>query len=119
MRRLLEQDSPGEKLTVSRHLCKFTNGDKAYYLEWSTVADAPTTFGMSLGEFRRYYRMQYGRAAMGEFDRRMERVEAKGTSSMIHDSLDELLEGNRAGKGESHLSREEIVDWYCRKGEIP
>jgi hypothetical protein len=41
---------------MGRFICKFEDKDDVYYLEWSTVVDAPVTFGMSLEEFKEYYR---------------------------------------------------------------
>jgi hypothetical protein len=37
------------------YICKFQDGEKAYYLEWSTIVDAPITTGMSLQEFKQHY----------------------------------------------------------------
>jgi hypothetical protein len=47
----------------------------------------------------------------------MDRVEAKGVSARDYDSLDALISGNRAGKGGSCLSKEQIIEWYCRRAE--
>jgi hypothetical protein len=86
-----------------------------WYLEWSTVVDAPVTYGMTRDEFTAYYRDQYGRQGMegGDFAQRMERVETKGTSSLLDKSVDETLAGNRAGKDETRITREQIVQSYC------
>lgn len=48
---------------------------KDHYLEWSTVVDAPVTFGMLLPEFKEYYRDEYGRDGYRELKHRLERVE--------------------------------------------
>lgn len=45
----------------------------------------------------------------------MGRVEAKGVSAYVYDSVDELIEGNRAGRDETCLSKEQIIEWYCRR----
>ena len=86
-----------------------------HYLEWSTVVDAPVTFGMTLEEFTEYYQAEYGRSGMREFEDRMERVQEKGTSAFLYDSADDLIAHNRAGKNETCLSKEQIIDYYCRK----
>ena len=83
-----------------------------YYLEWSTVVDAPTTYGMPLDEFRDFYRDEYGKSGMGELDQRLKRVEDFGTSSIIV-SLEDLLEHNRAGPDETSIGRQEILETYC------
>jgi len=84
-----------------------------YYLEWSTVVDAPVTFGMSLDGFRVYYQAEYGNAGLPVLMKRLERVESKGISSLIHESADDLLTFNRAGPNESTLTRDEILTAYC------
>lgn len=83
------------------------------YLEWSTVVDAPVTWGVDRKDFEKWYLREYGESCRDEFDRRMIRVEEKGTSSFMHDSLDEVLKGNRAGPGETSLSKDEIYQEYC------
>ncbi len=100
---------------MPRYICKFEDGDKNYYMEWSTVVDAPVTWGLSLEEFEDHYRQKYGDEGMRYLPNRMERVEAKGTSSELHDSLEDLIGGyNRAGKNETFLTLEQIVDSFCR-----
>lgn len=84
------------------------------YLEWSTIVDAPVTRGMTLEDFKIYYLKSYGELALSELKKRLERVESKGTSSQIYESLDALIEGNRAGEDESELTKQEIIDKYCR-----
>jgi hypothetical protein len=101
---------------MGRFICKFDDGPTAYYLEWSTVVDAPVTFGMSLDEFKAYYRDEYGRQGMDfGFEERMKRVEEKGTSSQLDSCVDDVISGNRAGKDETCLSKEQIIEWYCRR----
>lgn len=88
------------------------------YLDYSTVCDAPITYGMTLDEFKTYYRDEYGRAGAKDLDDRLSRVEAKGTSSHIHANLAALLRSNRAGRGETCLTIEQIVDYYAvRRGK--
>jgi len=99
---------------MPKFICKFTEGDQSWYLEWSTVVDAPTVFGMSLEEFKEYYKDEYGRQGMWDFDKRLERVEAKGTSSMMHNSVEEVISGNRAGKDETELTLKQIISYYCK-----
>lgn len=95
---------------MPRYLCKVQDGDKAYYMEWSTITDSPVTTGMPLEELKEQY-------CDDDFEDRMKRVEAKGTSSRLDDSFDKLISGNRAGKNESCLSKEQIIEWYCRRAE--
>jgi hypothetical protein len=102
---------------MGRFICKVTDpqDNKDYYLEWSTVVDAPVTWGMTLEKFEEYYREEYGRRSMDfEFIERMDRVEKKGTSSRLDDSFDDVISCNRAGKNDTNLTKEQIIDAYCR-----
>lgn len=100
---------------MPKYICKFQDKDQDYYLEWSTIVDAPVTFGVSLDEFKNYYRQQYGNQGMAELQGRLKRVEEKGTSTLEGGSLDELIRGNRAGRNEQTYTKEQIIEWYCRK----
>jgi hypothetical protein len=82
------------------------------YAEWSTVVDAPITSFMPKDEFERWYEREHGRSAMAGLPERMERVEATGTSSLL-DTLDDLIAGNRAGKGETTLTKDELWAVYA------
>lgn len=108
---------------MPRFICKVASEEQSWYLEWSTVVDAPVTYGMSLEEFKEYYKDEYGRSSLDELAKRLERVEVKGTSSMIHESAEDVMDWNRAGKDGSSLSRQQIIDVYCTRiipeGERP
>jgi hypothetical protein len=100
---------------MPRYIAKFTDKETKtdYYLEWSTIVDAPVTYGVSLDEFKEYYKTQYGSHGFKDLDERLERVEAKGTSSQIDENINDLIEGNRAGVDEEELTYDEIVREYC------
>lgn len=85
-----------------------------YYLEWSTIVDAPVTYGMSLEDFKLYYEHEYGQVGKEGLPARMHRVEGKGVSSEIDDNVMDLIRHNRAGKNESTLTHEMILENYCR-----
>lgn len=89
-----------------------------YYLEFSSVVDAPVTFGMSLADFKLYYQEAYGSDGMRELDAQLERVEAKGTSSFIDASAADAMSFNRAGPNESCLTLDEIYQAYCLRVPI-
>lgn len=89
--------------------------NKDYYMEWSTVVDAPVTYGLRLDEFTEYYRSEYGEHGMIDLDKRFKRVEEKGISGHHpFDNLEALFEFNRAGKNEACLDKEGILEQYCR-----
>jgi hypothetical protein len=100
------------------YIIKLEDGKKEYYLEWSTIVDAPVTFGMSKEDFLKHYVHEYGhsRTILSELDRRMERVEETGTSARDR-TLAQVLEFNRAGPSEKCLTREQIIQKYCRRVE--
>lgn len=87
-----------------------------HYLEWSSIVDAPVTHGMTLEEFKAYYRDEYGRNDFElKFPRRLARVEQKGTSAHDSADVDDLIWGNCAGPGGTQLHREEIIEFYVRR----
>lgn len=94
---------------MPRHIAKI----KDKYLEWSTVVDAPVTYGMALGEFTEYYKDEYGDQGLGRLSDRLDRVNQKGTSSHLDDSVESLVCGNRAGPSETELTLDEIYQVYC------
>lgn len=88
---------------------------KDKYFEWSTVVDAPITYGMSKSQLEEYIKNEYGRQGLGALPERLKRVEEKGHSfrggyGMM--TLDELLACNRAGEKEEELTAEQIYDKY-------
>jgi len=96
------------------YLCKLEHKGQAYYLEWSTIVDAPTTYGMSLEKLRKFVEEERGRYGIEELEKRLKRVEQKGTSA--HDNyitVDFLIAGNRAGEGNRKLSKKDIIEKYC------
>lgn len=85
-----------------------------FYLEWSTIVDAPVSLGMPLSEFQGWYQAKYGSDGMRDLPDRLARVEKTGTSSHNGQTADDLLSGNRAGPDEDELTRDELVAAYCR-----
>jgi hypothetical protein len=83
-----------------------------YYLMWSTVVDAPVTYGMKLDEFKDWYLKEYGRSGMLDLEDRLDRVEEAGTSALDED-IESLLSGNRAGDDEEELTLDELYRRYC------
>lgn len=105
---------------MARTIIKLSEGEQSWYLEFSSVVDAPVTDGMSLEEFKEYYRDEYGRSSMEEMEKRLAEVEAKGTSSRMYDSAEAVLRYNRAGVNETQLTIQQIIDHYCKRiGDPP
>lgn len=84
---------------------------KDYYLEWSTVVDAPVTRGMSLDEFKEYYRNHSG-DRVDSLDVRLLRVEKTGTSA-FNETLKSVIADNKAGENGKHLTFNELLGKYC------
>lgn len=86
---------------------------KDKYLEWSTVVDAPVTYGGTLEEFKEYYLNEYGSSSLANFEERLERVEQVGTSERGAKNLAYTIGVNRAGPKETCLTEDEIYQKYC------
>lgn len=97
---------------MPRYIIKLDTPHGPRYMEWSTVVDAPVTYGVPLERFKAYYRERYGTEGMKELPERLERVERTGTSDMIG-TLDGLISCNRAGDKEEELTMEQIIERYC------
>jgi hypothetical protein len=97
---------------MPQFIIKLPDKGTDYYLVWSTVVDAPITCGMSLEEFKDYYKHEYGRTGMEQLEDRLKRVEENGCSA-YNETLDDLPICNRAGEHESHLTKEQILKRYC------
>ena len=92
------------------------DGRKKWFLEWSTIVDAPTSKGMKYDEFCEWYVERYGTASRSDLYERMERAKTRGTSSMVGDTVESLIAGNRAGPNEKTLTLQQIIDRYCKEG---
>lgn len=99
---------------MGRCICHLPNGN---FLEWSSVVDAPVTYGMPRAQFDSYMREEHGRHYFeNDHPRLMARAVKYGTSSRIHPSLEDLVSFNRAGPKESCLTLDEILSRY---GQVP
>lgn len=88
-----------------------------WYFEWSTIVDAPVTYGMTLESFKEYYKFEYGAQGMIGLPARLERVEETGTSALPRQTADQLITFNRAGDKEENLSKDLILEKYILKEE--
>lgn len=90
-----------------------------HFFLWSSIVDAPVTFGMTRHEFEEHWRDEYGRRGLEDLGPRIERALAKGTSSMLHPSLLALTRFNRAGFKGNTLTFDEIIRIYLVEGRDP
>lgn len=72
-------------------------------LIWSTVVDAPITYGMTEAALREYIKEEEGQSGLRELDDRLERVRTKGTSSYDDATWQDTIRFNRAGPNETEL----------------
>jgi hypothetical protein len=88
---------------------------KDKYLEWSTIVDAPTTYGEDLETFKKRYIEREIERIKVDLEKRLARVEKQGTSCQTRLTVEVLIEFNRAGDDESELSIDGIYEKYCTK----
>lgn len=86
------------------------------YLLWSNATDAPCGPAMTLDELRAYTKEEHGAAGLRDLEERLVRVEAHGTSSMLREDAAQTMWLNRAGAGETPLTREQLVEYFVRRG---
>lgn len=89
---------------MARYIVKV--GDR--YGEWSTIVDAPATVLGTREQFEEFYLAEYGKQGMKGLPARMERVESRGTSSMLDMSAEETVSLNRYGENETELSPDDV-----------
>jgi hypothetical protein len=99
---------------MGRCIIRVTHNRVPKYLEWSSVVDAPVTYGMTREEFKTYALAEYGRREGGgeDFDARLDRADKTGTSA-IGWTLDDIISCNRAGPHETCATLDDIVRIYC------
>jgi hypothetical protein len=98
---------------MSRYIVAVPDNERGHlwWLEWSTVVDAPITSAMQWRNFKVYYRNEYGNNGLAELPRRLRRVAETGCSAGI-ETLQELSQFNRAGPEETH--EPDLLKW-CRE----
>lgn len=99
---------------MPRFIVKF----KDKYMIFSTIVDAPVTYGMTIGELEDYVRMTHGQSGLDDLPKRLERVERYGSSSMGKRSAEDVMGFNRAGPNEDCLTMEEIYQAYVLRKPI-
>ena len=88
---------------------------KDKYFEWSSVVDAPVTYGMNKKELKEYIKSEYGNQGLKELPQRLKRVKEKGSSWASGEDLKDTIDFNRAGEHEEQISKEEIYEKYTKK----
>lgn len=91
---------------------------KDFYLIWSSVVDAPISFGMNRAELEKWLKEEYGRAGLSDWLRMIPRVDEIGTSFYEHGSVKQTTRYNRAGPKGARLTLDEIYTAYCLQEPI-
>lgn len=101
---------------MGRGIVKLTDDEKNdWFLEWSTVVDAPVTYGMTLKDFTEHYIEEFGETGERELAPRLERVARNGHSFLgdHHGDVINVIGGNRAGQNGTELTYRQLVAAYC------
>lgn len=98
---------------MPKYILKIDTKPEPKYLEWSTIVDAPTTYGVTLDEFKYYYLKRYGTEGFKDLQERLDRADKTGSSCAYGTTLEDTISGNRAGPNETELSLEQIIETYC------
>ena len=88
------------------------------YLMWSTIVDAPITYGMTFEQLVKYYAKKYEHSDEDSFREKMMKIDEDGTGFQIGTNTNQIGEYNRAGPNESLLSIDEIYKSYCKREKI-
>jgi hypothetical protein len=96
---------------MGRSILKLETPKGPRYLEYSSIVDAPITWGLTLEVFEQYYKEEYGQQGLNGLVERMFRVEMTG-SSMWGSSLEETIRCNRAGLNGTELTIQQFTEFY-------
>ena len=99
---------------MSRYIVKLPHAERPY-VEWCSIVDAPRTRGITHFELEEHIKEEYGNEGLREMPARMARVEEHGTSGYDGETAENSIEANRAGAGETCLTMEQLVDFYCER----
>lgn len=67
------------------------------YFQWSSVVDAPKTYGLTRDELKQYFIEEAAERAGNDFDEMADKAEANQTSWSNY-TIANLVEGNRIGE---------------------
>lgn len=95
---------------MGRSFVKHTVAGVDKYLIWSSIVDAPITYGGTLEQIRNYWKSEFGRVGLEELDRDI----ASGRKWWR--TVEEMVDCNRAGKDETKLTAEAIVKHFFVDG---
>lgn len=98
---------------MAEYFVKLSRGEKSWILRWSSIVDAPTHVFDDEAELTEWYREEYGREGLRNLPNRLERLHQKGTTSHMDANAEATVMCNRAGKDETCMTVDQIIDYYC------
>lgn len=96
-------------------IVKVDNG----YVLWSTISDSPESFIITAEQLTAHIRKEHGEHGVRALAARLERVEKKGTSSLVDQDADDTMWLNRAGLDETALTKEQLLSWLRSRSPTP
>ena len=97
-------------------LLRLMDGETEWWLEWSTVVDAPVTYGMTEAQLGEHIMTTQGSDGLGRLSRRMEVARSRGglaSTSFLDYERD--VDHNRAGAKETSITIAQLIDVYCHR----
>lgn len=88
---------------------KFIKNGAEYYFNYSPETGIAAG-AMQREEFCEHYARRHGKVGLAKLAARLQRADSKGTSAHKRDSLDHMLQGNKAGPDASELTTSEVID---------
>ena len=86
---------------------------QGHWFAYSSIVDAPITYGLTADELREWWRDEYGRRDMAHLETRMERALEYGTDHIRREDLADLIRMNRAGFKGTNLTLDQMIQIYC------
>jgi hypothetical protein len=84
---------------------------------WSSVVDAPITYGLTECGLLCWIEQEWGREGLHWWEKKKKLVEMTGISEELY-TVAGVLSNNRAGPSETELTEREIVTAYCERKSI-
>jgi hypothetical protein len=98
---------------MSRFSMVLNDGERDWYLLYSTVVDAPVSRGMTFEEYLDFYEKSNGeKLTPEEIEEKKDLFKKNGTDFQFEE-VGSLLKCNRAGIDEQCANKEEILEYYC------
>lgn len=102
---------------MGRAIISFEHAGERWFAVWSSVVDAPLTCALTEPELREWFTWQYGAQGASGWAAAVWLAKEFGTSDRRDDGAQETAALNRAGRGETQLTWEQLVEQMVRQRE--